>query len=261
MLTWIFDMHVDKIKGVETPFVPMAKKYNHTIYCLRDSYLPQKIDFTEITLNGPTIIRGSHGFVNLAHEKLNPQPGGFIHPTNFQLSVYGPVLKDLVLNFKHKIITYDDFLLNRSNFKGDIFVKPAENLKAFTGLVITDNDNEIADAHFRKFGKWIPLAKDCKIIISSAVDISKEYRFVIVDGVPITGAFYNETDSSLDVPDSVWETAKEIASLWQPADVFVADIAETSEGNKLVEYNQFSTSAMYACNQEKIVQALISYLV
>ena len=96
-----------------------------------------------------------------------------------------------------------------------------------------------------------------KMIISSVKEIIAEYRIIVVDGKAITGSSY---DCLTIPPDDVMDTASIVADIWNPIDVYVVDIAKTSTGSKVIEYNQFSTSAIYACDQKKIVDAIEKYL-
>jgi hypothetical protein len=47
-----------------------------------------------------------------------------------------------------------------------------------------------------------------------------------------------------------------MVDIWQPDDAFVLDIAETSEGFKIIEINCLNASGFYACEMDKVVIAL-----
>ena len=133
MITWILDKHVDRVRNAPTPFFEGALKRNHIVHGLRDSLLPKPVDLTGIELSGPTIVRGSHGFVNYVQKELNPLPGGFTHPTNFQMTTYIPIMKEFCLNDDFGIIEYGTFN-NHSVYythlgTQPVFVKPLEDLK------------------------------------------------------------------------------------------------------------------------------------
>ena len=251
MITWILDMHVDRVRNSPTPFIEEALKRNHIVHGLRDSIIPKWIDLSGITISGPTIVRGSHGFVGYVERELKPSPGGFLHPEHFKASVYVSFIGDFALNKDFQIVEYKDFVA-----KSDVFVKPLEEMKKFTGVVV-EKGQLLKDKHIAAHGKWFDPDPSCKLVIAPFRSILREYRVVVVDGVPITGSDY--TSSSL-APQHVLETVQELCNLWNPADVYVVDIAQTENGNKVVEYNQFSTSAMYACEQDKIVDALETLL-
>lgn len=257
MITWILDKHVDRVRGAPTPFIDEAQKRGHKIYGLRDSIIPKAIDLTGVVISEHTIVRGSHGFVNYVQKELNPLPGGFLHPTNFQLATYAPILGEWCLNNDFFIIEYGVFVHNRYEF-GRVFVKPLDEMKKFSGIVL-ESRQDLEQAHRLKYGKFLPIPETTKMIVSPAKEIDAEFRIIVVDGKPITGSTYDITKPN--VPDDVMETAETVAKIWNPADVYVVDIAQTSHGNKVIEYNQFSTSAIYACDQGKIVDALENYCV
>ena len=260
MITWILDKHVDRVRNAPTPFFEGALKRNHIVHGLRDSLLPKPVDLTGIELSGPTIVRGSHGFVNYVQKELNPLPGGFTHPTNFQMTTYIPIMKEFCLNDDFGIIEYGTFN-NHSVYythlgTQPVFVKPLEDLKKFSGVVVNPKQT-IKEAHIEKYGKWIEPNDDCKIIITGIKKVIDEYRVVVVNGKAITMSTY---DSQPIIKLSVMEFVNEATQVWNPAAVYVVDIAKTPNGNKIVEYNQFSTSEMYACDQEKIIDALENHL-
>lgn len=255
MITWILDQHVDKVKGRKTPFIKEALLRKHTVYGLRDSLIPKPIDLSNIVVNYPTIVRGSHGFVNHVQQALKPNPGGFLHGTNFQLSTYAPILNKLCINDRFEVYDYVSFKKNTLGV--DLFVKPLDDLKKFNGIVVKPNQT-LADAHTEKFSKWFEPDDLTRISVCSAKQISNEYRVVVVNKKAITGSTY---DSVGDIaPVEVLKFADQCVNIWNPADVYVIDIAETSIGYKIVEYNQFSTSAMYNCNESLIIDSLEKFL-
>lgn len=260
MITWILDLHVDRIRGAATPFVEAARNRNHTVHALRDSLIPKPVDLSGIELSGPTFVRGSHGFVKHVETALQPSPGGFTHPTNFQLTTYAPILQEACINHGFQIVEYGAF----DRYTGprpNLFVKPLEEMKRFSGVVVNSKQN-ISEAHIEKYGKWLVPASSTKMIVSKTKQILSEYRYVVVNGKAITASTYDshEIVNCWYQDNHVTKFVNETAQIWNPAPVYVVDVAITTEGNKIVEYNQFSTSAMYACNQELILDALEEYV-
>ena len=253
MITWILDKHVDKVRGAATPFEAEAARRGHTVHALRDSLIPQTVDVHHITCDTPTIVRGSHGFVNHVHRELSPQPGAFLHATNFSMDSYVPILKDLCLNEHYQVVTFADFLTHRHMFKGDLFVKPLEDIKQFNGLVIKDQQ-EIGDVHYTKFRKWFRPTDTCKIAVCAAQEVGAEYRVVVINQQAITGSSYKIEEGV--APDSALTFVNQVTQIWNPQTVYVVDVAITPSGYKIVEYNQFGTSGLYACDQVLIVDAL-----
>lgn len=254
MLTWVIDQHVDRVKGVKTPFIDEARKRGHIVHGLRDSLIPKQLDVSGITISGPTIVRGSHGFVNYVQRELNPSPGGFLNPANFEPTVFSPLFKDLFLNYGYQTTTYGDFVANRDTFKGKIFVKPLDNIKLFNGITLED-DEDLSDRHYHIFSKWFAPESNATIVVSPAKEIGKEYRFVVVDKIPVAASEY-KVEHKGQAPIDAHDFVKELTKIWNPMPVYVVDIAETNEGYKIVEYNQFGSSGVYECNQSDTIDAL-----
>lgn len=252
MITWILDQHVDRVRGASTPFIAAARQRHHIVYGLRDSLIPKPIDLTGITVSGPTVVRGSHGFVNYVQKELDPSPGGFMHPTNFQSSTYAPVLKEHCLNEVFQVIEFGDF--DRIKNRPALFVKPLDEMKRFSGIVVKGSQT-LEEAHVERYGKWLRPTDSCKMAVSVAKEIYDEYRVVVVAGIAITGSTYDMKE----MPSQTLAFVDETDKIWHPADVYVVDVATTPNGLKVIEYNQFGTSAMYACNQEQILDALERY--
>jgi hypothetical protein len=254
VITWILDQHVDRVRNAPTPFIEAARNRHHRVYGLRDSLIPKPIELTGITTSDSTIVRGSHGFVNYVQHELNPSPGGFTHPTNFQPSTYTPILKDHCLNEDFQMIEYGNF--GKIGKRPALFIKPLEEMKRFSGVIVR-GDQSIEEAHIEKYGKWLRPNDSCKMMVSEAKEIYSEYRVVVIDGKAITGSTY---DAKSEIPNQVLEFVDQIDESWRPAEVYVVDVVTTPTGIKILEYNQFGTSAMYACNQERIIDALIEML-
>ena len=58
----------------------------------------------------------------------------------------------------------------------------------------------------------------------------------------------NSVEPDTFVPGYFKEKAIEYSKLYQPADLFVMDLAETDSGIKIVEYNCWNASGVYKCN-------------
>lgn len=254
MLTWIIDQHVDRVKGVKTPFIDEARARGHIVHGLRDSLIPKQLDVSHITISRPTIVRGSHGFVNYVQRELSPTPGGFYNPAEFEPTVFAPIFKELFLNYGYQVTTYGNFITNRDKFRGKIFIKPLNNIKLFNGITIEDGE-DLSDRHYHKFLKWFAPDTSAEIVVSPAVEVGKEYRMVVVDKTPVAGSEY-KVENKEQAPKEVYEFVEKLTQIWNPMDVYVIDIAETSNGYKIVEYNQFGSSGVYECDQSKIIDAL-----
>lgn len=146
------------------------------------------------------------------------------------------------------------------SFNEDKFIKPSRDLKAFDGGIIKKGQtiNE-----FIKSKMYQPFYKEEFAIVSDLKKIYSEYRFFVVNKEVITGSLYKEGDilkKSSIIPEDILIKAKEYAQLYQPHDVFTMDLAKTSEGIKIVEYNCWNCSGHYDCDLTKIYKAIYNYV-
>lgn len=159
-----------------------------------------------------------------------------------------------------------DQLLNKEFLMGELqelnpsweqfFIRPTGNTKLFGGMTVTQKD----------FLEWKerenhPDSSYCgqTLLVSETKEILAEYRFFVVGNTVITGSSYQvngELNTSLFPSNNVWNYAQSMVNRFRIADAFVIDIAETGEGLRIVEYNSFNTSGLYACDEELIVRQM-----
>ena len=62
-------------------------------------------------------------------------------------------------------------------------------------------------------------------------------------------------ESRRGAPEGAEVLADRVAKhLWKPADVFIADVAQTEEGFRLLELNTFGTAGLYDCDLKAIIE-------
>lgn len=127
-----------------------------------------------------------------------------------------------------------------------LFIRPSLSDKSFNGGVVKDEQNL----------KSLP---DEIVLTSDVQDILSEYRFIVINGEVVTGSQYardKQMDVRIDYLDECFDMAAHAASIYAPMGAFACDVAETESGPKVIEYNGFSTSGLYACDGRKIVRAM-----
>lgn len=95
--------------------------------------------------------------------------------------------------------------------------------------------------------------------MASCKTILAEYRFFVFDGEVATGSRYKlgqRVEASTVVPASVLAYVKEQIGCWQPNRAFAIDIAETSDGLKIIELNSAHSAGFYAADLGRIVDAV-----
>ncbi len=143
-----------------------------------------------------------------------------------------------------------------------IFMRPCEDLKAFTGLTL--NPDELEDWQRRVWEgeqstRTLQLALSTPVITAPVKVIFREWRTFVVGGKVISASQYacagrRETAPGAD-PD-VLEFAQAMVDRWQPAKCFVLDIGATKAGLGVVEVNTLNSSGIYDCDMKAVCAAL-----
>jgi hypothetical protein len=188
-------------------------------------------------------------------------PGVICNWKNMECTTYYPKYTDLLLN-KHYIVLpygtlkiYKEFIYHIFDTK-DIFVKPNSGDKIFSGQVI---QIEKFDEDVDKLG-WAGGIDDTTLcIIAEPINITQEYRVVIVDKKAVAASKY-KNEGRLDIHEgasvSILNFAEDLVKIWEPDRAFIADIGILRNGNlKLIEINSFSCSGFYAADTDNIVKA------
>lgn len=145
---------------------------------------------------------------------------------------------------------------------GRVFIRPCEDLKAFTGQPIDWLDLQDWQARVRdgeKSTRALQLNLDTPIVVASLKEVFREWRFFVVGGKVITGSQYRtmySRDVTANVDTDVYAYAQKMVDLWQPADCYALDICETKNGLSVIEINCFNGSGIYACDMTKAFSAV-----
>ncbi len=199
----------------------------------------------------------------LAAQRYGWSPGVVFNPEMFRYEAW---LKGLgaenLLNGDGWVMPFGHRIGHMKLPHDKVFIRPCEDLKAFTGHVISVAD--LCDWQKRvKEGeistRALQLTSDTPIVVSSVKSVLREWRFFVVGGKVITGSQYRTMygkSVSADVDRDVWDYAQKMVDLWQPAECYVLDIGETNEGLKIIEINCFNGSGMYACDMTAAFSAV-----
>lgn len=137
------------------------------------------------------------------------------------------------------------------------FIRPIEDLKAFNGTVT--NVKEIRRWMSSVESGSFNFSTDTLVAISPAQTIQGEWRWFVVDGKVVSGSMYRlhgqrlvQMSTDLDI---IAEAQKK-ADMWLPNQTCVMDLALTSEGVKVIEFNCFNSSGFYYHDIPSIVKAV-----
>lgn len=184
------------------------------------------------------------------------RPGVFFDEENFSAPAWFEHWGEHVLNYGAEVVPFKDVSVPPGEYR---FIRPADDLKAFSGHVIYSDS--FAEWKERVLGVESPtLPPDHPCVVAPVREIAREYRFFVVDGRVVTGSIYKLGENVVyraDVEDYVTEYAQARVDEWKPADGFVIDVAAMRDGSlRVIEVNCLNSAGFYACDASKIVQAV-----
>jgi hypothetical protein len=186
----------------------------------------------------------------------NLKDGLFYDQNNFDQNFYGNLDLPLINKNSQNLPVKENLALF---FDEPMFVKPSRDQKAFNAGII---EPKITIKEFITSQLHENFYIDEVLIIAPIKKIYSEYRFFVVNNEVITGSQYKQGNNlviSNIVPNYILENAKEYAKLYNPHDVFTMDLADTQDGIKIVEYNCWNASGLYATDVPKIFNAVNDY--
>lgn len=210
----------------------------------------------DVNPDNPVIAIGSYTLGEIA-EKKGWNPGVYANE-NFHFNKWKENYGEHLLNYDGRVLPFAGPVEFAVNFNQEIFVRPCEDGKEFTGMLTTwqgfmDWRNKVVE-----LGEST-IKPDAPIFVAAVKEIYSEYRFFIVDGKVITGSQYklgNRVVTSPNVDRDISWFAWQMVNTWCPAVSFVLDIAMTPDGLKVIEINSMNSSGFYACDMSKVIEAL-----
>lgn len=170
---------------------------------------------------------------------------GIFYNDNFRVDVWESNRDDM-LNMSTYTSLREFLMLDET-----LFVRPVEDLKSFSGEVVEDKKE-----WYDRISHGI-LSLDTPVAYSEPVNIMEEYRVFIVNGNPVTGSRYRR-NNQLSVKrmdtDQLF-LCKTFTERWLPHKNCVIDIAVTSQGNRVIEFNCLNCSGFYNSDVRKIIEA------
>lgn len=212
----------------------------------------------DVDVVGPTVVIGS---VALARHAVRSgwSPGAWLGRTSEDDFAYDRCIAACgteMLNVDARILAFSDLLKHDLD---TFFIRPAADGKLFTGAVLDRANAAAWCERIQGSDGTRTIAPATPIVVSSVKPITSETRFVVVDGQVVTGSVYRRGRSVLYSPDvepHVLGYARTMAARWTPDRVCVVDIADTPDGPRIVEFNNFNAATWYACDVSRIVQAI-----
>lgn len=144
-----------------------------------------------------------------------------------------------------------------------VFIRPAQDLKTFTGCVMDLPDLWAWQERVATGEKSIEaqeLTSETPVIIAPVKTITREWRTWIVDGKLVAYSQYAERGKRVRRRYTPWDVrrfAERLASYWQPAPAFVLDVGEVDGRLGLVEINTINSSGIYDADMVSVYDALV----
>ncbi|MCW3097761.1 MAG: hypothetical protein JWL77_3379 [Chthonomonadaceae bacterium] len=269
MALWVVDIQPAKRLALDgEAIVDVIREMGHeiveTIYDPTSGRFPYDLEAV-FAVARPVILRGSVGFAAWAYAQWSITPGAF-RSELLRPSSYLPAYGALALNADAIITTYAEFQAQRAEFEerlgGTLFVKPADGGKLLSGTLL-EPGRSLFDAHYSSHRRWSEIPEDFRLLLTRTHTISTEWRFVIAGERVVASSLYKRgevLESRRGAPEGATAVAEKVAKhVWRPVNVFIADVAETENGFRLLELNTFGTAGLYDCDLNAIVQAVSEY--
>lgn len=210
------------------------------------------------------VIMGSIPFTRY-FQKLHShnRPGAYFSLDRFRCSQYlHQIPRDWLLNADHVYAPLAEILRKPDRFfelfdTPALFLRPDSGTKAFTGLVVR---RETAAQELSALVQLTNAPSDSLTLISRALSVQVEYRFVIVNRKVISGSRYM-TAGEIDISDEIDPNCQVLAERmakhpYQVELAYTCDIGLCENEPKLIELNALSTSGLYACDVRAVYSAI-----
>ena len=187
--------------------------------------------------------------------------GLFFDPALFRVDAW-LAHRDDMLN-QAEMLAVEEVLERYRHREGFWHVRPLEDLKRFTGIVMSSSEL-IA---WVEGAAGVPLSdgvlpQETLLAISPARELLAEWRWIIVGGDLMDGSLYRREGRSCyqhEEDSKIIAKAKDLTRGWLPHETCVMDVALTAEGFRVIEFNCFNGSGFYDHDLSRILPAVTAY--
>ncbi len=251
--------YFDRLGRLIQPCLDFCREHDHDFIdrSLTDDFDPDALGVDWFQWPG-VILYGSVGWVKRCRQS-SLAPWTFYDPDAFAASTWVPIFADEALNgdgFVTDLTSLERRLVEMGRPR--FHVRPDRDDKAFVGGVY-DWETWAAMAEERRRNRQSrpPLGTMC--FVSPVKEILAEHRCWFVDGVLIDISTYHRSGSQhvercLDL--SILGEAQRLGEIYLPTRSVVMDIAETTTGCKVIEFNPINSSGWYAADVDGIFWAM-----
>ena len=165
------------------------------------------------------------------------------------------------LNYDGKFMTIEDFFEMDCTDDCRFFIRPNETLKTFPGVV--DSYKNLCLLLEKFIQKDSRLNNNSRILVCNEVEISKEWRNVVINNSIISSTRYMKdgciNHDRNDVPIEMIEYCENLCDIYSLSNIFVMDIALSGGEYKLIECNTINCSGLCDIDKEVIVSEIEKY--
>lgn len=216
----------------------------------------------EFLSNEPTVFHGSLGNAAFVNDHFNWAPGSFCDVERFRCSSWYDENSKWLLHREYTFTTVASLVEDSKQVadsigaRGFIFVRPDSPLKPFSGRVLETENLRARDLDYGFYYDDLQL----RIVVAPIVTVGREWRFVVANGIVISGSGYDpktRTATLTGLDEEVTRFAERIAlESHSLGDVYVLDVCECENEFRLVEFNPFGGADLYNCDPKSVVEAV-----
>ena len=255
-----YDVLISTIKKLELPY-KIVRVYPFVDWVVDINDIPEEFnnveDLPQITPEGNIWCWGSLKLTRICKER-NWKPGTLINK-NHDYEIYSKWWGDLLLNYDSKILTIGD---NLPWEKGDLFLRPTKDSKAFTGQIFDKETWEnTKNAYLHEEG-YPEFTEETKIQVCKPKNIQKEIRLWIIGDKIVTGSYYrlgNKQYLNNQIEPDAIDFGYQVMSKGKIADAWVLDICLSDDKWKVVECGCINHAGFYKSELQKTVEAIENY--
>ena len=222
-------------------------------------------DFDQFPSNECVIVYGSMNLANHVAKASPWIPGVWTNPHALRTSTYlahwgkFSVQRDYALFPLGEIRRMLPLLLERFGDDGRIFLRPNENDKSFSGVVVSENNFE---RWYAQNARCYDLDPTAIALVSKPQRILSEHRFIIADRQVVAGSKYRRGELLLDGLDAAgfdraaadFATQVIHSSEWQPLRIYALDVAELPDSYALMEIGSVNSCGLYGCDLRAVIE-------
>ncbi len=223
--------------------------------------VPFSDDLPDAPADGRAVFYGSTTLVKNVARAGRWRPGVYFTEHRFAFEALLAGYGELLLNADSEVLTVGELVARDLPDDALFFVRPAADLKEFTGDVMT----------FAEVRRWRdglagtagPLSLETRVQVAAPKSVLREWRTVLVGGRVVAASRYRtgrRLDPSPDVPREVTDFAESAAARYAPEPVFTLDVGEVESGLRVVETNCFHSSGFYRCDVRAAARAVTAWV-